>query len=551
MNKNFWIIPFLILAITSCGRSKKHDEENAQTQSSFYFLFQAEVKGLSGTLRLSNLGDHSVMIGKNGLVTFPSTWTQKGNYEIKVEDEPCAQRCVVDKPIGQITTQGSLTLSISCSPKTWDYPLTPAEAISLPNTKALSPKAILNRSGDMLLTWYQSDYYTWQFYKSMYKNREWQKPNSITDHFSFTGSDGGDQFSTINDDDQASILWTQIDGTNRNLYVGDYEDKSWTFPSSSSQVLNVGGYSLGDYNPIIRSNALGEKIAVWSQTSGANIRLYKAEFRNGSWSFPTNLIDNISPDGTDVAWIDAAMDDVGNIIIVWQQSNGSYQQIFKSEYHNGIWTHPTSLQDRVSYSGADAFEPHVAMNNVGDAYIVWYQHDHGLPDRYQVFVSGYHQGIWTIPTYLGDNISPNGKQSEYPQVVVNDMGLAAIASMYRVNDSINVYQMAIQQKIPGGAWSSPMILTTTDASNDPTRPQIDMDEQGNILVAWALQNSGQVYKAEYRNGVWSLASLANPVNFMPSTYDYPSVSVNNCRAALAWQQINDAGVEQVYVAQYH
>ncbi len=54
---------------------------------------------------------------------------------------------------------------------------------------------------------------------------------------------------------------------------------------------------------------------------------------NCYWSHPT-ITDNISPDNQDAYYFpQVAMDDNGNAVIVWQQNDGSgYDQIFKSEY---------------------------------------------------------------------------------------------------------------------------------------------------------------------------------------------------------------------------
>lgn len=62
------------------------------------------------------------------------------------------------------------------------------------------------------------------------------------------------------------------------------------------------------------------------------------------WKHPSDLSDNISPDEQD-AWFDfqVAMDNNGNALIVWRQSDGNNWQIFKSEYRDGEWTHPEDL----------------------------------------------------------------------------------------------------------------------------------------------------------------------------------------------------------------
>ena len=76
----------------------------------------------------------------------------------------------------------------------------------------------------------------------------------------------------------------------------------------------------------------------------------------------------------------------GDAVIVWTQSDGSNRQVFKSEYRSGVWTNPSGLDDNISPDGQDAYYPQVATNSSGEAGIVWYQSD-GV--QAQIFKSEY------------------------------------------------------------------------------------------------------------------------------------------------------------------
>lgn len=58
-----------------------------------------------------------------------------------------------------------------------------------------------------------------------------------------------------------------------------------------------------------------------------------SEYRNGTWSHPADRTDNISPGGGHAYYPEVAMDDNGNAIITWYQSDGSNKQIFMSEHY--------------------------------------------------------------------------------------------------------------------------------------------------------------------------------------------------------------------------
>jgi hypothetical protein len=84
---------------------------------------------------------------------------------------------------------------------------------------------------------------------------------------------------------------------------------------------------------------------------------------------PADLTDYISPDGLPARDPQVAMDDDGNAIITWRHEVGSSHQIYMSEYRNGAWTHPSGLSDNISPDGQDAQGHQVAMDDNGNAII--------------------------------------------------------------------------------------------------------------------------------------------------------------------------------------
>ena len=52
------------------------------------------------------------------------------------------------------------------------------------------------------------------------------------------------------------------------------------------------------------------------------------------WTHPANLNDNISLDGTDAFTPVIAANNNGHILIAWVQSDGTHDQVFKSEFRS-------------------------------------------------------------------------------------------------------------------------------------------------------------------------------------------------------------------------
>lgn len=174
---------------------------------------------------------------------------------------------------------------------------------------------------------------------------------------------------------------TAADGSTRDYTVSV---AYWKHPSGLSDNISPDG--LDEYGCQVAMDNSGNALIVWYQDDGSRDQIFKSEYRDGEWTHPADLDDHISPDGQDAEEPHAAMDNNGNAVIVWDQDDGSNWRIFKSEYRNGAWSHPADLDEYISPDGYDAYPSRVAMDNSGNALIVWEQYD---GSNWQVFKSEY------------------------------------------------------------------------------------------------------------------------------------------------------------------
>ena len=249
----------------------------------------------------------------------------------------------------------------------------------------------------------------------------WKYPTSLTDNISPDGQNANSPKVAMDNKGNAIITWSQSDGSHTQTFKSEYRNGIWTNPSSLSDNISLDGQDI--YGTRVAMDNNGNAIIAWYQSDGANTQVFKSEYRGGAWTNPINLIDNISPNGQNVYDVGVAMDNNGNAIITWRQYDGSYYRIFKSEYRGGVWTNPVLLTDNISPGGTTAYDPQVAMDDNGNAIITWYQSDGSYN---QIFKSEYRGGVWYIPSTLTDNISPDGQNAYNPQVVMDNNGNAII-----------------------------------------------------------------------------------------------------------------------------
>ncbi|MCG8335295.1 MAG: hypothetical protein MJE63_12295 [Proteobacteria bacterium] len=345
------------------------------------------------------------------------------------------------------------------------------------------------------------------------KNKSWSFPANVNENISPDGTAvSGKPTVSMSDNGSAALAWIQHDGTRNQVYISTYINNSWNHPTSLANAVSPSTTAV--IGPLASAgNNSGDFIIVWIQNNGTNNQVFKSEYRGGSWTHPANQSDHISVAGQICSNPDVAMDDNGNAIIVWQQSNGTNQQIFKSEYRAGSWTHPANAADNISVDGSDMSEPKVDMDNSSNAIIVWFDST-GVDER--IFKSEYRSGSWTHPANLADNINPDGDWARNVQVTMDNYGEAMIVWQQRNSSSVNQVFGAYYN---GSSWIYPANLddnltSYADYANDPSI----VLRKGRAVLSWlSLVGFEMNYLSEYYSNTWyTPSSTAEHISPQPA-----------------------------------
>jgi hypothetical protein len=252
----------------------------------------------------------------------------------------------------------------------------------------------------------------------------------------------------------------------------------------------------------------GNAIVVWAQSDGTTKQIYKSEYRfDGSawkWTNPTNLtLHHISPDGWIACNPHVAMDNNGNAIIVWQQANvaDTAAYIFKSEYRfDGSvwkWTNPGSTSDHIS-QGVYATNALVRMDDKGNAIIAWRQYEN--KQIYMVEYRGSPKTWSTTPM----QISKTGSNASMPQIAMS-YNEEAIIVWNQSSDGSWDHNRIYKSEYRSNTWTNPLDLTDyfyKKADYGAFDPQVAMDSNGNTIITWR-QYDGTNYnilKSQYHTG---------------------------------------------------
>ena len=504
------------------------------------------VSGLDGTLVLRVNGGHDLTITQDGTFTFNTSFQNQDTFTVTLASGPVLQNTALQDATGTISGSNAANVAISCADKAWTHPASLGDSISLDGTVADNPRIAMSGAGTAIVTWFQSASVHEQVYHGIYTNAAWSLPELFEDNISPAGTSA--TYPAVATDDSGDIIvaWEQSDGTNWQIYKSECRDGTWTHPTGLTDFISVDGYWATDVQ--VAMNNQGEAVIVWVQDDGSDDMVFISEYRSGSWTHPSGIFDCISPSGEDCINPRVAMDDNGDVIIVWTQSDGAVFSVFKSECRGGVWTHPTLLADNITADGLAAGLHEVAMDNSGNAIITYVQTTGVI---YNVYKCEYRNGAWTFPVDWNDYFSNVGSTCSFAQPAMDDNGNAII--VWTQTDGIR--DRIFKAEYRSGSWSYPADAEDYVTPDGMTAkdPRVAMDDSGNAVIVWT-QFSGpdtRILMSEYRKGAWShpagLDSAISPLGVQASS---PQVCLDgNGNALIVWTQ-SDGSVSQIYLSEF-
>lgn len=551
------------------------------------------VSGLNGSLTLINNGGDVVTLSANGVYAFPAQLVSGASYQVVMHDEPANQDCVVVNGAG--TIGGNVAnVNVSCISDSWSHPASLAANISQDAADAINPQVVMDGNGNAIAVWVQLDGNgDQQVFMSDYNlttPNAWTHPFSLADNISPDGTNAFNPKVAIGvngANNDAVIVWAQKNGAGQfattQVFMSEYRAGTWQHPASLTDSINPAG-SRAFEDPTVAMDDNGNAIIAWRQLDGPILGvdfplLYVSEYRAGSWAHPANLAASFSQAANEVRFPpDVAMDNNGNAIVAWRQySGGGSGQflVYRREYRSGSWSAvPNVATDSISpiISGSIASGPKVAMDNSGNAIIVWNQaigepqphpyfpSDNPADDPVEIthiFKSEYRSGVWVDPANQFDNISPNGLNALAPQVAMDNNGQAMITWVQA--DPQQKVQL-FKSEYRGSAWTHPASLTDNISpdSQGVASHALAMDDSGSAIITW-LQFDGsryQTYKSEYRAAVWrhpvSLLDSINP-GITASVSTGPALAMDGAGDALILWSQSDADTalanQQVFMSE--
>ena len=526
---------FLSLALTACGGGGNDGGSENPSEDSYFASINFQ--GLSSEIEIRLNNQTIVAQDSDGLVEIDNLDLNLGDAYSFTYISNDNQFCRINNASGEVT---SFEISIEVNCLTWNYPGSISDNIDPEDFRASEPVVVINDNGDAVIVWSAA---TGSFigapveiYASVYSNGVWDHPDGLSDTISVNGDTALSPDVTINNNGDAIATWIEFDGVDTQVYASKYVNGIWqvtpTEISPQSADANAPKISMNDngdafivweefnsgethvfrrqdigpvwvgptrvdtttaagesgYGPEVEVGQNGDVLIVWEQSDGSSYRIFRSHDTGSGFSTPTVLLNVNSPNGLERAGMSIGMNDFGDAIITWEQSNGTNYQIFRSEYRNQAWTDPVDENDNISPDGGDALMPDVAINNNGDSIISWVQDD---GTDLQIFRSEYSDQAWVDPQSLQDSISPAGSDASAPKVAINNNGHRVI-TWPQIDDG-GANQQIFKSEFFKDSWMDPSSLrnfiSPSDGGNS-NNISVVINDDSEILMVWNQLDSG-------------------------------------------------------------
>ena len=259
-------------------------------------------------------------------------------------------------------------------------------------------------------------------------------------------------------------VWYQSDGTRNNIWSNRY-----TLGIGWGTAEKIESNDNNALDPRAALDAIGNALVVWRQADS----IWSNRFTTGTgWGIANEIVS-----GSGVAYSpEVAADSFGNTIAVWNSYDGVENSILANRYVIGVgWGTASTI-------GIGA-GPQVAINPDGDTLVVWQQ---GNSSQTEIWSKRFTAVVgWEATEQIA-----TGLQSVRNLQVVTD----AIGGATAVWASVNTVWLSVNynQYVEGIGWGSPREITKIilrEGWSVNGQPQIASNSNGKAVTVWLQESS--------------------------------------------------------------
>src|SRR3989338_2408818 len=367
------------------------------------------------------------------------------------------------------TCTGSNTLSITAVEllRSWQI----AQLIETDDGNAVNPQIAIDGNNNAIAVWSQSD----GTRNNIWSNRYTASTNTWGTAELLETDNAGDAYVpqiAIDGNNNAIVVWYQSDGVRTNLYSNRYTASTNTWGIAELiETDNVGNAS----SPQIAIDANNNAIVVWNQSDGTRDNIWSNRYTasTNTWG-AAELLETDDAGGATAPQI--AVDGNNNAIAVWNQSDGTRDNIWSNRYtaSTNTWGAAELLE---TDDAGTANTPQIAIDANNNAMAIWYQSDGTSNNIYS--------NRYTISTNswgTAQLVEVDAGAATGPQIAIDTNNNAM--AVWRQHDGARFSVYANRYTASTNTWGTAELVETDNVGGVFT-PQIAIDGSNNAITIWA------------------------------------------------------------------
>lgn len=279
-------------------------------------------------------------------------------------------------------------------------------------------------------------------------------------------------------------------------------DAAWQAPQ---QVVRM---TATQWNPVTAVNIKGIRFVVWQQSNGSGDDIWATRYTPDGASANATRVASFPQDY--ISQLNVAVDGDGNAFVTWVVDKPPYTQprrIWANRFTTGSgggsgWGVPQAID---GYAARSATNLHLVFDRAGNAFALWQEYDCCATHSLQSIVANQYTKLtgWKTPVRLDDSYSfLAGKIDIQVDTVGN-----AFATWSTIED---IHYPRPQLKVslyrPNIGWSPQQIVAVESTTNSYGHQALAVNPKGEALLMWA-DDTGLKYARAAQYGNWGAPIL--------------------------------------------
>lgn len=276
----------------------------------------------------------------------------------------------------------------------------------------------------------------------------------------------------------------------------------------------------------VLSNQAGDKVLIYTKNENG-ISIYSRRFDAVTQSWGAEYLVENQPD--DARFVNAAMDETGNVLITWQQHDNGSEKVFAAynDIAGGTWT--TYQVHTIPAGNATEFKS--VFNELGNAMVVW-QEDHG-------------NGSYVVKAAYFDKLAQNWQTSTisadaHEVELVSTRQQFWLGWIYKASSTTQIKTNVFDNYSGTWRWGvNPWTLISTGAQIDNI--EMAANDIGNVDIIFSDSSSGKIYHNHYnQTSAWE-DTISEVITGMPMLSSIDIALNNNNEKLLVYKAPSSEG----------